>query len=435
MIALDEELPGRPAIRDVASTPQSRGAPPAIVIGLDYMAGLQTARILWQRGVRVIGIAQDPSAPACRTRACERVVIADTTGTALIDALEELETAGEASVLIPCTDDAVLLISCHRERIEPAHTVSLPDHRTVETLLDKTAFSEYAARQGLPVPRTLPIEDRADATAAASELRFPCILKPSMRTAAWNRRGFPKGFKLLTPDDLLDAYDRAAPFADPFLAQEWIEGEDSALYVCIAYFDRDARPLVTFVAQKIRQWPPQIGSASAMVECRNDEVLNETLRLFEGVGFHGLAFLEMKRDARTGEYLITEPNVGRPGDCSGHPEAAGVELLHTAYCDAAGLELPSDREQRHVGAKWVSLRSDLKSGLAYRKQGKLGWREWLRSLRGRKAYAELSVTDPLPFLLDLLQTAPKLFTGRTHTWSPDRRSRPGPVDASPPTDT
>ena len=412
MIALDEEQPGQPAIRDVASTPQSRGAPPAIVIGLDYMAGLQTARILWQRGVRVIGIARDPSAPGCRTRACERVLIADTAGTALIDALEELERAGEAGVLIPCTDDAVLLISGHRERLEPAHTVSLPEHRTVETLLDKTAFSEYAARQGLPVPRTLPIEDRADATAAASELRFPCILKPSMRTAAWHRHGFPKGFKVLTPHDLLDAYDRAAPFADLFLAQEWIEGEDSDLYICCAYFDREARPLVTFVSRKVRQWPPEIGDGALVVECRNDEVLREALRLFRGVGFHGLCNLEMKRHARTGEHLITEPNVGRPTFSMMLAEAGGVELLHTAYCDAAGLELPKNREQRYVGAKWVSLRNDLKSGLAYRRRGKLSWRQWLGSWRGRTTYGELSATDPLPLLLDLLGAASRLLTGR-----------------------
>jgi predicted ATP-grasp superfamily ATP-dependent carboligase len=307
----------------------------------------------------------------------------------------------------------VLLVSRHRERLEPAHTLSLPDHRTIETLIDKAAFAEYADREGLPIPRTLALKNRGEAASAASRLRFPCILKPNFRATAWHRHGIPKGFKVLTPDDLLDAYDRAAPFADVLLAQEWIEGEDSDLYVCCAYFDRAARPLVTFVARKIRQWPPQIGIASAMVECRNDEVLNETLRLFEGVGFHGLAFLEMKRDARTGEYLITEPNVGRPAGCSGHPEAAGVELLHTAYCDAAGLELPTDREQRYVGAKWVSLRHDFNSGLAYRKQGKLGLREWMRSLRGRKAYAELSATDPLPFLLDLLQVASRRLTGRT----------------------
>ena len=65
-----------------------------------------------------------------------------------------------------------------------------------------------------------------------------------------------------------------------------------------------------------------------------------------------------------------------------------------------------------MGAKWVSLLNDLKSALAHRRRGELSWREWARSLRGRKAYAELSATDPLPFLFDLLQAASKLLTGR-----------------------
>ena len=150
MTELERRRPDAHANEGVASTHRSRGAPPAIVIGLDDITGIQTARILAERGVRVIGIAANPTDPACRTRSCERVVIADTASTALIDALEALETAGERGVLIPCTDRAVRLISRHRERLEPAYTVTLPDHRTVETLIDKAAFSEFADREGFP---------------------------------------------------------------------------------------------------------------------------------------------------------------------------------------------------------------------------------------------------------------------------------------------
>jgi predicted ATP-grasp superfamily ATP-dependent carboligase len=382
MIALEGQLPVQPAMRDVASTPQSRAAPPAIVIGLEDITGLQTARILARRGVRVIGIPRYPRSPHSLTRACDRVVIADHGGMALIDVLEALGEAGDGGVLIPCSDRAVLQISLHRDRLEPVHTVSLPDHRTIETLLDKAAFAEHAKREGLPIPRTVVIGEGGEAIAAASGLEFPCILKPAVKTGAWV--GQPKAFKVHSARELVDLYSSVSPFADRFVVQEWIEGEASDLYSCLAYFDQDARPLVTFVDRKVRQWPLEAGTVSLAVECRNDEVLHETLRLYEGVGHHGFGFLEMKRHARTGEHLIVEPNVGRPVSSVGLPEAGGVELHYTAYCAAAGLELPRDREQRYVGAKWVSLRNDLKSGLAHRRQGKLSWREWLRSLRAQR---------------------------------------------------
>ncbi|MDH3223561.1 MAG: hypothetical protein OEO23_07585, partial [Gemmatimonadota bacterium] len=46
------------------------GNPPAVVIGLDSMQGLQAARILTRRGVPVHGIAANPRSALARTRVC-----------------------------------------------------------------------------------------------------------------------------------------------------------------------------------------------------------------------------------------------------------------------------------------------------------------------------------------------------------------------------
>ena len=62
-------------------------------------------------------------------------------------------------------------------------------------------------------------------------------------------------------------------------------------------------------------------------ECYNDEVLEETLRLFSRVGYHGLGYLEMKRDQRTGRHYILEANVGRPTVRSAIAEGGGVALV------------------------------------------------------------------------------------------------------------
>ena len=151
------------------------------------------------------------------------------------------------------------------------------------------------------------------------------------------------------------------------------------------YFGAGGRPLATFVARKVRQWPPEIGTSASGEECRNDEVLETTIRLFGGLGYRGLAYLEMKRDDRTGELWIVEPNVGRPTGRSAIAEAGGVELVHTAYCDAAGLPLPAAREQRYDDAKWMDLRRDLQAALVARHRGTLTLAAWLRWVRGQGA--------------------------------------------------
>ena len=60
--------------------------PPAIVFGLDSNNGLQTARILAQREIPVIGIARDSKHPYCTTNVCEEIIFTDTESDELIEA-------------------------------------------------------------------------------------------------------------------------------------------------------------------------------------------------------------------------------------------------------------------------------------------------------------------------------------------------------------
>ena len=86
---------------------RSSNRPKAVVVGLDNLVGIQTARILAARGVPVIGIG-DPSHPFCKTRVCEEIHSFETKGKGLIDALVELgPSLGEKAVLVPCSDEPV----------------------------------------------------------------------------------------------------------------------------------------------------------------------------------------------------------------------------------------------------------------------------------------------------------------------------------------
>jgi D-aspartate ligase len=378
-----------------------------VVVGLDNITGLQTARILAARGVRVVGVAGDPRHFACRTRACDDVVAADLFTEGLVDALVRLRPSlGDRPALFPCTDMAVLLISRHRDRLG-CYRLALPEHAVVEMLMDKVSFLRHAEEHALPIPGTVIIENRADAERAARTLAYPAVLKPPIKSAAWQAHTSAKAFQVADGAELLAVHDRVGAWSERLIAQEWVHGGADALYSCNAYFDADSRPLVTFVARKLRQWPPHTGTSSLGEECRNDDVLSETLRLFGGVGYHGLAYLEMKRDARTGRHLIIEPNIGRPTGRSAIAEAGGVDLLYTAYCDIVGLPLPAARQQRYVGAKWIEDRRDAQSALYFLRRGELTPAGWWRSVRGPKSHAVLSRSDPLPFVHDLVQSARK----------------------------
>jgi len=383
-------------------TQRNSQAPHAIVIGLDCITGLQTARILAQHGVPVIAIAKDATHPCCRTNVCERIITADTAGEALIQTLTTLgPTLPQKAVLFPCTDMSVLRISQQREQIAAWYHIALPDHATVAMLMDKISFYTYAQENNLPIPGTFFLRNRADAVQASQTLTYPCILKPPMKTPTWEKNTKAKVYKVNSAAELLTLYDRCSAWADLLMAQEWIEGTDASLYSCNCYFDANGQPLVTFIARKLRQWPPETGTSCLGEECRNDIVLQESIRLFTGVGYHGLGYVELKQDVRTGKHLIIEPNIGRPTGRSAIAEAGGVALLYTKYCDLVGWPLPANRQQQYKGVKWIYLRRDFQSALYYWRRGDLTLPAWWRSWRGKKGYALFSWRDPAPFWHDL----------------------------------
>lgn len=397
--------------------------PPAIIIGLDSLNGLQTARLLAARGVPVIGIAKDLRHPFARTRVCREIWQADTAGEGFVEKLvAEGPRLGGPAVLVPCQDMGVLHCSRHRQRLAPWYRMVLPAPEVVELLMDKLAFQEWAIQKRLAIPPTRVLRSRSDAQAAARELVFPCILKPTLKTAQWETHAASGVYRVESAEQLLPLYDRCSQWTPALVVQQWIDGSDAELFSCNCYFDRDGTPRATFVARKIRQWPPHAGTSSLGEEIRNDAVLQETLRLFQAADYRGLGYVEVKRDPRTGRHYVIEPNVGRPTGRSALAEACGVELHMSAYCDALGLPLPESRGQTYRGTKWIYLRRDFRTAFHYWRTGELGAREWLRSWRGPKTWAVWSLSDPLPFLADWLLALRLALFGRAQ----ERRAKRAP---------
>lgn len=394
---------------------QNKERPSAIVIDAGSMAGLQSARILARHGIRVTGIG-DPKHPYCCSRTFQQVLDGDIGSGAFVDVLERLGPELDQPAVILATQDLVVFnLSLHRERIAPWYRMALPSHQVVETLLDKVHFYRFAQEHDLPIPPTRFLHSREDAVRAAETMRFPAILKPAVRTQLW-RDHHEKAYRIPSAEALLERYETASRHADILIVQEWIEGGEDSLYSCNAYFDVESRPVATFVARKLRQWPPYTGSSCLGEECRNDVVLKETLRLFQSVGFHGLAYLEMKRDSRTGDHYIVEPNICRATGRSAIAEGGGVELHYAMYADLVGLPLPAKLEQRYTGVKWVHLRRDFQAALRQWMRREISLSDWRESWRGPKVWADFSWRDPGPFFYELVKHTGSLFSNRGRTF-------------------
>jgi D-aspartate ligase len=373
--------------------------PSAIVIGLDTSAGLQTSRLLARRGIRVVGIAADARHPATRTNTRSRVLQAETSGDQLMAALQRLRSSEPGAVLIPCTDAAVATLAQEADQLRTFRFV-LPRREVVDRLMDKQQFAELLTEHGLPAPRSCSVRSQADAARAASELTFPCVVKPTIKTPGWSAAG-AKVRRFASPQAWLAESASLLSLHPDLLVQEWLEGGDETLYSCNCYISPDGIPAVTFVARKLRQWPPSTGTSCLGEAVMDEEIRELALKVLSCVDFCGLGYVEIKRSPADGQDRVIEANVGRPTGRSAIAEAAGVELLYTMYCDTIGDPLPFERLQQDRQMKWIHLRRDLRSSLHYLRHGELTLASWATSLRGPKVFADLDVRDPAPFLGDL----------------------------------
>ncbi len=387
--------------------------PYAVLIGLDSLQGLQAARVLARRGVPVIGLARDPDDYHCRTNVCQRIFFTETETPELIDTLEALgPKLGPKAVLFPCEDANVLLVSKYRERLEPWYHILLPEHQVLETLMDKVNFYRFAQKEGLPIPITFIVHSREEMEQAAQEVDFPCVLKPPMSAAPeWEHNTMMKAFLVHDREELLALYDQYHRWAPCFIVQSWIPGPDTQLFTCNCYFDQEGQPILSFTTRKLRQWPPVTGQSCLSELAPNPLVAEVTLDLYRRVQHRGLGYLEMKQDARTGEYLIVEPNVGRPTGRFSNGEMAGLELLYTMYCDLLGWPLPENR-LRQPQLKWIHLRRDIQAVLRGLRRRELTLGQWLASWRGPKTFGVFSWRDPAPFFWDVVRVVRLLFSAQ-----------------------
>jgi D-aspartate ligase len=374
---------------------------PAVVVGLDCITGLQTARLLAARGVPVHGVAGDAGHFACRTRVVGGLSVAPTSGPGLLEALSDLAGRWDAEpVVFPCTDASVATLA---HTTVPGYRIVLPPAGTVDRLASKVAFARHARAHRLPVPRTVAVRGEDDLDAALG-LSFPCVVKPAVKSTRWERLVGGKVATFSSPSALREEYPRlASAAARELVVQEWVPGGEDRLFSCNFHVARDGTT-TSFVARKLRQWPRHHGTSSLGESVTEHEVVDLTRRLLDTVPYRGLGYLELKRDPRTDRWLIIEPNIGRPTGRSALAEACGVQLLMSQYADSLEEPLPLAGTQRD-GVKWIYLRHDLQSAAAAIRERELTVGGWLRSLHGPRVFAVWSARDPMPFVADLGRSA------------------------------
>lgn len=277
----------------------------ALVLGLDSH-GLAAVRALGDAGVTVYAVESNMSQPGTATPSVARTFHAQHFNPEhLMKALPEIRqqmSAHSEVVLIAINDRHVKTIGNHLEQLLPLYKIAWAHcAEKVLKLQQKDSLESWSVRQGLNYPRSVIFFETTQIKDAVN-LQYPVIIKPVQPLSS---------FKTLLARDVSELEQLLLSHAHdlPILGQEYIAGDDEAIFFGALMLDR-GKVLYGMCGRKIASYPPARGQTTIAETIENAEVLRLTEQFFQGLEISGPVSLELKRDPQ-GRYWVIEPTVGR----------------------------------------------------------------------------------------------------------------------------
>jgi len=275
-----------------------------LVLDANQRSALAAVRSLGRAGLKVFAADSTGATLAGASRHCQRRLSYPSpynAPLAFVDAVVDAVRAHGIDVVLPMTEVSLQLLLEARERI--VATLPAPSLAAFEALSDKYRLFQSAQALGIPMPRTVFI-DNARAFAAQPEAwDYPVVVKPH-RSRIWHRGAWlATSVRYAHSRAELDAMVAADPALSgyPFLLQSFIDGRGEGLF---ALFDR-GRAVDFFAHRRLRERPASGGvsvlSESAPVPADLRDIAE---RLLGAQAWHGVAMVEFKRGRDGVPYLM-----------------------------------------------------------------------------------------------------------------------------------
>lgn len=377
--------------------------PTAVVMNMFY-TGLGIARSLGEQGIPVIGLSSHRGVYGEFTRYAKTVACPDSRNEpeALLPFLQRMGVSlGRRMIVFPTRDDDVLFLDRNREALSPYFELVVPERSVLQASLNKWETYLWAQRAGVATPRAWLIQGEEDLRRAIPEATYPCILKPVAsyhwrKGGNWEKVGGRKALAVFSPEELLVEYAAIARADRRALLQEMVSGDDDCLVSAACYLDRESNLVAAFTTQKLAQAPEGLGTGFIVQAVERREILDPTMRLLREMRFTGIAEVEYKWDSAKSQYQLIEINP-RPWDQHRLGIGCGVNLMHIAYCEHAGLAMPAVSE-RVSAQKWIAEDTFCMTALGLLWEGdRTKIQSLFRLARGERSYAVWSAKDPFPF--------------------------------------
>jgi len=303
-------------------------------------------------------------------------------------------------ILMPTNDAAVKIISQNKETLEECYRVPTPGWDVTKFALNKELTYSIAERLEIPTPKTFHFSSISDFDQSA-DIQYPVILKGVEGLSFYKKTGV-KAFKANSSDDLKKIQDKVFRLVDPseIIIQEAIPGNTDSVYSFCSFF-KNGSAIGVWTGRKIREHPTGFGTGTCAESVYVPEIIEMGSKMLSAMGYYGISEIEFKKDPRDDKFKLIEMNA-RTWLWVSLAVRAGVDFPYMLYKDMMGdgiIPVKSFKED----VKWMHIYTDLGIMIKEMLSGNMMLKDYFASLNnGEKEFAVLSLSDPLPFIMETL---------------------------------
>ncbi len=302
-------------------------------------------------------------------------------------------------VLMPSVDECSYFVGKYHQQLSEKYLIPAPDWGAVRKINNKRFQYESADSLGIPIPETYFPKTMAEVIEFSKKIsNYPYVIKPNvsfewkLKTTKSKARG-KKGIQVNNADELIQRAEEVFVPDHEFMIQEVIGGRDERLVTFLGFFNSQHELDSYFIRKKIRQCPIDFGYCTLTESCHNPIVLEQSEKLLRFLNYHGIAGVEWKLDPTTDTYKLIEINA-RPVNTTGCAIASGIDLPSIAYFSKIGKPLAPAREWQD-GQRWAWLAMDFWAAKELIDEGKMTYRDWLKTIWSIKSDAVYASDDLL----------------------------------------
>jgi D-aspartate ligase len=361
-----------------------------------YVGGLAVIRSLGRRGIPVVAVDYSRDAIGFSSRYTYESVIAphpETDEDGFVEFLIEGASKWAGSILIPAHDFELAAFSHYKEELSRHYILPVPAWKDTKNIVDKKGTYEIAARLGIPIPKTLPINSISPMEVLKDSIDYPCLLKP--------RKGYEflpkakrKSFIINDSEQLKSGIAQADQFDCEMMIQELIPGGDDQFYEYIAYYNQESKPMAEFTWRKLRQNPPVLGVGRVGESTHSDEIIGPSRQILDELLFVGLCEVEFKKDPRDGQLKLVEIN-GRNTLQMALPIRCGIDFPWIMYNDLVWKKKLQFSEYQ-AGVKWINELADIPYAIRHPIREKPMTKKYLSPYFSQKTFAIFAKDDWKP---------------------------------------